>query len=227
MPGINHAYRTNRRRLFIKIKGEAVYSQFPGVQSDDITVGEATTETLNTYDGTSQTTTALPGPGTVAFEALKNPLHPTFVDTNAAFRDGSVREFRLEDDGDGDLFVSTGTATVAIDADGVCTFAAGDGSVPDFAGQAYKPGMVIEVAGNHYAIKSISEDGSAVVAKRYGADHAAINASQNYKITFPDLRTDFAGTVTAAGAGSSSSGAVPTVGFTLAPSQGLPDPTII
>ena len=82
-----------------------------------------------------------------------------------------------------EFFVASGAAnTVAIATTGVVTFA---GDAPDFTGDDFAPGMVVEVGAAKYTIDSITSAGVVTVKP---APAAAVAATMGYKITNPSRR---------------------------------------
>lgn len=226
MPGINAAYSAKLREFQMTVKGESEFSSIPGVVSDEISAGEAATETLETYEGTTSEL-GTPEPGNITIEHLAHPLDPVMQDLDAAYRDGSTRQFRIETKGEGTIFTSAAGKTAAWTAAGVVTFTGGEGNV-DLSTDLVKRGDVLTVSTAKAVIRKITKSGdnySMTVGKVPGGDALEVQATNTYTISRPNLRRGpFTARVAQFGAVSSSAGGNQTATTVLQPTAILPLP---
>lgn len=114
------------------------------------------------------------------------PIHPYFSTLRARSVANAVVNWRLRTD-KYEVFASTGSAeTVAIAADGTITFVgATAGRTPNFGGERFGVGMVLEVGATKYVVEKIDGNMAVVTAA------AAVAAAEDYKITVESMENAF------------------------------------
>ncbi len=148
--------------------------------------GEPTVIEGDTFDGPFKRVGELRVPdATIEFPSYV-PNHASWVALQAeAMNNNAPVTYRistLEEE----FYAASGAAnTVAIDTAGAVTFA---GTAPDFTGDDFAVGMVVQIGTDEYTIDTISSTGAVVVKP---APATAIVATVDYKILNPSLQKQF------------------------------------
>ena len=159
----------------------STFDEVPGVSSFSLSGGDPETRQTIMFRGTRQKAGAAQAPTVDVELASFLPHHAAMRTLQDRFKDGEkvrIRLTTLEDE----IFASTAGSTCAIATTGVCTFV-GTGN-PDFTGDDYGPGFVIEVGGTKYVIDGITNAGVMTVDP---APASAVSAAI-YKIYIPSVR---------------------------------------
>lgn len=176
-----------RTRFF----NEGDWDEIPGLDNFTVTSNEPTATTYTAFDG-SFVEVGSPEVGDATWDiASMSPQHPSWEILESKRKSQDNVQFRVETS-EARKYTPAGSATIAIDTDGVVTFGGtGLGSKATDLNDVVR-GLVFKVGGELHVIKSISDDDiPAFVTK---APATAVSAG-SYTVVFPILRWEFTGII--------------------------------